>query len=81
MQGDSLVTTNYSQERFINKYKYPNLTKQTFNYIIPNSVTAVTNVVLPSYTYNLDYVENSVKKTGTFIKFFNGPDITFTAFN
>ena len=81
MQGDSLVTTNYSQERFINKYKYPNLTKQTFNYIIPNTVTAVTNVVLPSYTYNLDYVENSVKKTGTFIKFFNGPDITFTAFN
>ena len=29
----------------------------------------------------MDYVENSVRKTGKFIKFFSTPDITFTAIN
>ena len=29
----------------------------------------------------MDYVENSVRKTGKFIKFFTTPDVTFTAFN
>tara|TARA_Y100001934_G_scaffold197976_1_gene233386 strand:+ start:2538 stop:4700 length:2163 start_codon:yes stop_codon:yes gene_type:complete len=81
MQGDSLVTTNYSQDRFINRYKYPNLEKQTFTYVIPNTVAGVTNSALPSFDYEMDYVENSVRKTGKFIKFFTTPDVTFTAFN
>ena len=81
MQGDSLVTTNYSSDRFIQNYKFPNLDDQTFTYIIPGSAQALTNAALPSYSYEMDYVENSVRKTGKFIKFFSTPDITFTAIN
>ncbi len=81
MQGDSLVTTNYSSDRFIRNYKFPNLEDQTFTYIIPGSAQALTNAALPSYSYEMDYVENSVRKTGKFIKFFSTPDITFTAIN
>ena len=81
MQGDSLVTTNYSSDRFIKDYKFPNLSEQTFTYIIPGSAQALTNASLPSYTYEMDYVENSVRKTGKFIKFFSSPDIVFTAIN
>ena len=81
MQGDSLVTTNYSSDRFIQNYKFPNLEDQTFTYIIPGSAQALTNAALPSYSYEMDYVENSVRKTGKFIKFFSTPDITFTAIN
>tara|TARA_B100000674_G_scaffold303610_1_gene252152 strand:+ start:2460 stop:4586 length:2127 start_codon:yes stop_codon:yes gene_type:complete len=81
MQGDSLVTTNYNNHRFIQDYNYPNLESQTFTYLIPNSVQSLTNAALPSFSYNLDYVENGKKLTGTFIKFFNQPDLTFSALN
>ena len=81
MQGDSLVTTNYSSDRFIKDYKFPNLKNQTFTYMIPGSAQALTNAAMPSYTYEVDYVENSVRKTGKFIKFFTTPDIVFTAIN
>ena len=81
MQGDSLVTTNYSPDRFIKNYKFPNLENQTFTYVIPSSAQALTNAALPSYTYEMDYVENSVRKTGKFVKFFTNPDIVFTAIN
>ena len=64
MQGDSLVTTNYSPDRFIKNYKFPNLENQTFTYVIPGSAQALTNAALPSYTFEMDYVENSVRKTG-----------------
>ena len=81
MQGDSLVTTNYSSDRFIKDFKFPNLSDQTFTYIIPGSAQALTNAAMPSYSYEMDYVENSVRKTGKFIKFFSSPDIVFTAIN
>ena len=81
MQGDSLVTTNYSSDRFIKDYKFPNLEDQTFTYVIPGSAQALTNAAMPSYSYEMDYVENSVRKTGKFIKFFSSPDIVFTAIN
>ena len=81
MQGDSLVTTNYSSDRFIKDFKFPNLSDQTFTYIIPGSAQALTNAAMPSYSYEMDYVENSVRKTGKFIKFFSNPDIVFTAIN
>ena len=81
MQGDSLVTTNYSSNRFIEDYRFPSLEKQTFTYLIPNSTQAATNATLPSYEYNVDYVEEGVRRTGTFIKFFTRPDILFSAMN
>ncbi len=81
MQGDSLVTTNYSNSRFLKDYKYPNLEKQTFTYVIPNSAVGLTNAALPSYQYEMDYVTNGIRKTGKFIKFFTRPDVMFTAIN
>ena len=81
MQGDSLVTTNYSANRFLPDYRFPSLEKQTFTYIIPNSVQAATNAALPSFEYEVDYVTEGVRKTGTFIKFFTRPDILFSAMN
>ena len=81
MQGDSLVTTNYSANRFLPDYRFPSLEKQTFTYIIPNSAQAATNVTLPSFQYEVDYVTEGVRKTGTFIKFFTQPDILFSAMN
>ena len=81
MQGDSLVTTNYSTSRFLKEYKYPNLEKQTFTYVIPNSAVGLTNAALPSYQYEMDYVTNGIRKTGKFIKFFTRPDVMFTAIN
>ena len=81
MQGDSLVTTNYSSNRFLDDYRFPNLEKQTFTYLIPSTTQAATNAALPSYRYAVDYVEEGVRKTGTFIKFFTRPDILFSAMN
>ena len=81
MQGDSLVTTNYSANRFLPDYRFPSLEEQTFTYIIPNSAQAATNAVLPSFQYEVDYVTEGVRKTGTFIKFFTRPDILFSAMN
>ncbi len=81
MQGDSLVTTNYSISRFLDGYKFPDLEKQTFTYVIPNSGVGLTNAALPSYEYDMDYVTNGVRKTGKFIKFFTRPDIMFSAIN
>ena len=81
MQGDSLVTTNYSISRFLDEYKFPDLEKQTFTYVIPNSAVGLANAALPSYEYDMDYVTNGVRKTGKFIKFFTRPDIMFTAIN
>lgn len=81
MQGDSLVTTNYSANRFLKDYRFPSLEEQTFTYIIPNSSQAATNAALPSYQYEMDYVTEGVRKTGTFIKFFTQPDILFSAMN
>jgi hypothetical protein len=81
MQGDSLVTTNYSISRFLDEYKFPDLEKQTFTYVIPNSAVGLTNAALPSYEYEMDYVTNGDRETGKFIKFFTRPDIMFTAIN
>ena len=81
MQGDSLVTTNYSANRFLPDYRFPSLEEQTFTYIIPNSAQAATNAMLPSFQYEVDYVTEGVRKTGTFIKFFTQPDILFSAMN
>jgi hypothetical protein len=81
MQGDSLVTTNYSANRFLPDYRFPSLEEQTFTYIIPNSAQTATNAMLPSYQYEVDYVTEGVRKTGTFIKFFTRPDILFSAMN
>jgi hypothetical protein len=81
VQGDSLVTTNYSPSRFLNQYKFPDLEKQTFTYVIPNSAVGLTNAALPSFQYEVDYVDNGVRKTGKFIKFFTSPDIMITALN
>jgi len=81
MQGDSLVTTNYSANRFLPDYRFPSLEEQTFTYIIPNSAQAATNAMLPSFQYEVDYVTEGVRKTGTFIKFFTRPDILFSAMN
>ena len=81
MQGDSLVTTNYSANRFLPDYRFPSMEDQTFTYIIPNSAQAATNAVLPSFQYEVDYVTEGVRKTGTFIKFFTRPDILFSAMN
>ena len=81
MQGDSLMTTNYSANRFLKDYRFPSLEEQTFTYIIPNSSQAATNAALPSYQYEMDYVTEGVRKTGTFIKFFTQPDILFSAMN
>ena len=81
VQGDSLVTTNYSPSRFLSQYKFPDLEKQTFTYVIPNSAVGLTNAALPSFQYEVDYVDNGVRKTGKFIKFFTSPDIMITALN
>ncbi len=81
VQGDSLVTTNYSPSRFLDQYKFPDLKKQTFTYVIPNSAVGLTNAALPSFQYEVDYVDNGVRKTGKFIKFFTSPDIMITALN
>jgi len=81
VQGDSLVTTNYSPGRFLKQYKFPDLEKQTFTYVIPNSAAGLTNAALPSFQYEVDYVTNGVRKTGKFIKFFTAPDIMITALN
>ena len=81
VQGDSLVTTDYSPSRFLNQYKFPDLEKQTFTYVIPNSAVGLTNAALPSFQYEVDYVDNGVRKTGKFIKFFTSPDIMITALN
>ena len=76
-----MVTTNYSISRFLDEYKFPDLEKQTFTYVIPNSAVGLANAALPSYEYDMDYVTNGVRKTGKFIKFFTRPDIMFTAIN
>ena len=69
-----------SRIRWINSIS-KNLENQTFTYVIPGSAQALTNAALPSYTFEMDYVENSVRKTGKFVKFFTNPDIVFTAIN
>jgi hypothetical protein len=81
MQGDSLVTTNYSANRFIKDYRFPSLEKQTFTYLIPSTAQAVTNAALPSFDYEMDYVDNGVRSTGRFIKFFTTPDMIVSAIN
>ena len=81
VQGDSLVTTNYSPSRFLKEYKFPDLEKQTFTYVIPNSAVGLTNAALPSFQYEVDYVTDGIRKTGKFIKFFTTPDIMITALN
>ena len=81
VQGDSLVTTNYSPSRFLKQYKFPDLEKQTFTFVIPNSAVGLTNAALPSFEYEVDYVINGVRKTGKFIKFFTSPDVMVTAIN
>ena len=93
-QSDSWVTTNYnfSNNKYIKDFKFPNLEKQTFNYIFPGlggvagniGSAAITNgAAMPSFTYNIDYIDinEGIKKTGTFVKFFSGPDIIFSAAN
>ncbi|MFP6598792.1 MAG: hypothetical protein VCC01_15145, partial [Candidatus Hydrogenedentota bacterium] len=81
MQGDSLVTTNYSPNRFLEDYRFPSLENQTFTYLTPNTTQAATNAALPSYEYEMDYVVEGVRKTNKFIKFFTRPDIVFSAMN
>jgi hypothetical protein len=81
MQGDSLVTMNYSPNRFLEDYRFPSLENQTFTYLIPNTTQAATNAALPSYEYEMDYVVEGVRKTNKFIKFFTRPDIVFSAMN
>ena len=90
-QPDSWVTTNYSASRFIKDYKFPDLEKQTFTFIVQGGSTAgaggaggaaassLTNALAPSFEYDLDYVVNGVVKSGKFIKFITRPDILFTA--
>jgi hypothetical protein len=90
-QPDSWVTTNYSASLFIKDYKFPNLEKQTFTFIVQGGPTAggggvggaaalsLTNALMPSVEYELDYVINGVVKSGKFIKFVTRPDILFTA--
>ena len=88
-QPDSWVTTNYSSDRFLEDYSFPNLENQTFNYIFPNAPgsagaigsAALTNASMPSIRYTLDYVEKGKIKKGTFLKFYTGPDIIFSAAN
>jgi len=92
-QPDSWVTTNYSSDRFIKDYKFPDLKTQTFNYIFPRTTgpgagvgggvaaAAITNAAMPSIRYEVDYVERGKIKRGTFIKFVTRPDILFTARN
>ena len=85
------MTTNYSASRFIKDYKFPDLEKQTFTFIVQGGPTAggggvggaaalsLTNALMPSVEYELDYVTNGVVKSGKFIKFITRPDILFTA--
>ena len=88
-QPDSWVTTNYSSDRFIKDFKFPNLKNQTFNFIFPNApgsagaigTASQTNATIPSIRYDLDYVEKGVIKKGTFVKYFTQPDIIFSAAN
>ena len=81
VKGDSLVTDNYSPSRFLNQYKFPDLEKQTFTYVIPNSAVGLTNAALPSFHYEVDYVIDGVRTTGKFIKFFTTPDMIISALN
>ena len=48
--------------------------------LLAASVLVLTNgAAMPSFTYNIDYIDidEGIKKTGTFVKFFSGPDIIF----
>ena len=93
LQSDSWVTTNYNfnADRYLQDFQFPNLEEQTFNYIFPNvpgtagaiGSAALTNGAMPSLSYNVDYIDiaEGVRKTGTFIKFYTGPDVIFSAVN
>lgn len=87
-QPDSWVTTNYTASRFIKDYKFPDLDKQTFTFIVQSGgagagggagAQLLTNAVNKSIEYELDYVTNGVVKSAKFIKFVTQPDILFTA--
>jgi len=90
-QPDSWVTTNYTASRFIKDYRFPDLEKQTFTFIVQGGTTpgggglggaaalSLTNALMPSYEYELNYVANGAVKSGKFIKFITRPDILFTA--
>ncbi len=90
-QPDSWVTTNYTASRFIKDYKFPDLDKQTFTFIVQGGpggagaggagqvAQSLTNSLTRTYEYEMDYVTNGVVKTAKFIKFVTRPDILFTA--
>jgi len=87
-QPDSWVTTNYTASRFIKDYKFPDLEKQTFTFIVQGGAGAggagqaaqsLTNSLMRTYEYDMDYVTNGVVKSAKFIKFITRPDILFTA--
>jgi len=87
-QPDSWVTTNYTASRFIKDYKFPDLDKQTFTFIVQGGAGAggagqaaqsLTNSLMRTYEYDMDYVTNGVVKSAKFIKFITRPDILFTA--
>ena len=87
-QPDSWVTTNYTASRFIKDYKFPDLEKQTFTFIVQGgaggggagqAAQSLTNSLMRTYEYELDYVTNGVVKSAKFIKFITRPDILFTA--
>lgn len=87
-QPDSWVTTNYTASRFIKDYKFPDLEKQTFTFIVQGgaggggagqAAQSLTNSLMRTYEYELDYVTNGVVKSAKFIKFVTRPDILFTA--
>jgi hypothetical protein len=84
MQNKSLVGTQLEplvpSSPSVAKYKFPDLEKQTFTYVIPNAGVGLTNRV-GEYVYEMDYVVEGVRKTGKFIKFFTSPDITIIALN
>ena len=83
------MTTNYTASRFIKDYKFPNLKKQTFTFIVQAGTgggggagsSLLTNAINKSIEYDLDYVTNGVIKRGKFVKFVTRPDILFTAHN
>ena len=84
MQNKSLVGTQLEplipSSPSVAKYKFPDLEKQTFTYVIPNASAGLTNRI-GEYVYEMDYVVEGVRKTGKFIKFFTSPDITIVALN
>ncbi|MDP7013644.1 MAG: hypothetical protein QF927_06640, partial [Verrucomicrobiota bacterium] len=83
MQNRSLVGSTsevmvaYSPR--MSDYKFPDLKKRPFTFSMPNSGPVALS---GSIAYEMDYVIEGVRKTGTFIKFISQrPDITFSAMN